>query len=170
MEEGESRSLPATPRPPNRVKHEQQLVELADVKLELLGKPDFRAAVAKLATDKDEVELAAKLGVGIPTLHSLLEALQQRPGWDCRQDQAKPLFRRGLTKLEDCKPGHILTGRVTNCTNFGAFCDVGLGLDGLVHSSKMRGHKLELGTKLEVRVISIEIARKRLGLEVVKIL
>lgn len=147
----------------------EQLVELAGVELKQLGKPEFRTAVEKLA-DKDEAGLAARLGVGIPTLHSLLEALQQRPGWDCRQDQAKPLFRRGLTKLEDCKPGHILTGRVTNCTNFGAFCDVGLGLDGLVHSSKMRGHKLELGTKLEVRVISIEIARKRIGLEVVKIL
>lgn len=72
--------------------------------------------------------------------------------------------------------GTILTGRVENVTHFGAFVDIGVGSSGLIHSSKMNPRcmdgkqSLDLGDKVEAKVLSVEISRKRIGLELVKIL
>jgi uncharacterized protein len=78
-------------------------------------------------------KLATELGVGVPTLQLIAEALEKPLEHDLREDFAEPLFRSTLTGLEDVSPGAQLTGRVSNVTDFGAFVDVGLGKDGLLH-------------------------------------
>ena len=89
-----------------------------------------------------------------------------------RAEFSAPLFKSGMTKLEDVRPGEILTGKVSNATHFGAFVDVGVGKNGLVHSSKMgrSGGKLEVGQRVEVKVLNIDIAKGRIGLELLKLL
>ncbi len=82
----------------------------------------------------------------------------------------RPLFKKGLTSLDDIRVGTILTGRVVNQTHFGAFVDVGIGRDGLIHTSKMpktvlKGKdSLQLGDKVEVKIDSIDKDKKRIGL------
>ena len=151
----------------------RQLLGLAGAEPAAIGSPAFTAAVAKFAGRQNMGELARRVGVGEPTLHLLLEALQQGEGWDLRAEAAAPLFKSGMTRLEDVRPEAELTGRVSNVTHFGAFVDVGVGKDGLVHSSKMRRagpRGLELGQRVEVRVLTVEAARGKIGLELLRVL
>ena len=91
-------------------------------------------------------------------------------------DFEKPLFKQGLTSINDLKVGTVLTGRVTNTTHFGAFVDIGVGKDALLHNSQvnraeLRGKAgLELGDRVEVSVNSIERERGRIGLRLRKLL
>lgn len=86
-------------------------------------------------------------------------------------EYSKPLFRKGVVLMEHLLPGARLTGQVRNVTHFGAFVDVGVGCDGLIHNSKMWRHllrgkpTLELGDKVEVSVTNVDVAKKRIGLE-----
>eukprot|EP00092_Neocalanus_flemingeri_P032376 GFUD01035199.1.p1 GENE.GFUD01035199.1~~GFUD01035199.1.p1 ORF type:complete len:863 (-),score=296.98 GFUD01035199.1:64-2652(-) len=147
-----------------------KIVNMAACSLGQLGSKEFISKMDKFSKTQNLEKLCSQLSVGQPTLQMLLEALQQSVGYDYRAEFSAPLFKSGLTKIEDVKIGEVLTGRVTNVTHFGAFVDIGLGTNGLVHCSKMRGNKLELGQRLEVKVLNIEQAKKRIGLEVVRIL
>jgi len=87
------------------------------------------------------------------------------------------LFRRGVTSLADTRVGDYLTGSVTNVTHFGAFVDVGVGRDGLVHISDISAQllppgrqSLEVGDHVEVRVKSKDVERQRIGLTLVRLL
>ena len=78
----------------------------------------------------------------------------------------KPLFKRGLTALEDLTLGMQLTGRVSNLTSFGAFVDCGVGRDGLIHNSKMgpNGRDIGLGDRVEVTVEKVDLTKGHLSL------
>lgn len=90
----------------------------------------------------------------------------------------KPLFRTEITSLKDLTTGQKLSGRVSNVTHFGAFVDVGVGIDGLLHISKMKPDllaqknrsKLELGDRIEVMVDSLDLQKLRIGLSLCKFL
>ena len=81
-----------------------------------------------------------------------------------------------MHSIDKLSAGDVLTGKVTNVTHFGAFVDVGVGTNGLIHTSKMRHTALngkttlDLGDKVEVKVVNVEKAKNRLGLELMKIL
>ena len=114
--------------------------------------------------------LAEELNVGIPTLVDIVEELK-KPGRDVRDEMPKPIFRNDVLKIEDLKEGMILTGTVRNVVDFGAFVDVGLKNDGLVHLSEMSEryikHPMELvavGDTVTVKIKSIDISRQRIGL------
>lgn len=109
------------------------LVKSAGCLLADLGSPEFRRRIQAFAAERRAEELAAELGVGVPTLQLMLEALRVPLEHDLREEFAAPLFRSGLARLEDVRAGAELTGRVSNVTDFGAFVDVGLGKDGLLH-------------------------------------
>ena len=126
--------------------------------------------MAKFSALHNVEKLADKLKVGVATLQMILEALQQNLEYDYRAEFSAPLFKSGLTKAENVKAGDVLTGRVNNVTHFGAFVDIGIGTNGLVHSSKMRGNKLELGNRVEVKIENVELERKRIGLSLLKVL
>ena len=98
-----------------------------------LGSAEFRRQIgAYLASQRMET-LADELKVGVPTLQLIAEALEKPLEHDLREEFAEPLFRSSLTRVEDVSVGSQLTGRVSNVTDFGAFVDVGLGRDGLLH-------------------------------------
>lgn len=114
--------------------------------------------------------LADELNVGIPTLIDIVEELK-KPGRDVRDEMPKPIFRNDVLKIEDLKEGMVLTGTVRNVVDFGAFVDVGLKNDGLVHLSEMSEkyikHPMELvqvGDIVSVKIKNIDIQRQRIGL------
>ncbi|HET8702170.1 MAG TPA: helix-hairpin-helix domain-containing protein, partial [Nitrococcus sp.] len=107
---------------------------------------------------------------GIPTVTDILRELE-KPGRDPRPEFRTAHFREGVETLEDLAPGMILEGVVTNVTNFGAFVDIGVHQDGLVHISAMAEHFVRdprdvtrSGDVVKVRVVDIDLERKRIGL------
>jgi uncharacterized protein len=108
--------------------------------------------------------------VGMPTLHDIMQELA-KPGRDPREQFEAFSFADGVEKIEDVKPGMKLPGIVTNITNFGAFVDIGVHQDGLVHLSQIAdryiehpGEVLKVHQRVEVTVLEVDIARKRISL------
>ena len=130
----------------------------------------FLQAKRRLLNERKEQELAKDLQAGLPTVHDILDALVS-PGRDPREDLPAPLTRQAIVNLSDLKPGTILRGTVRNITDFGAFVDIGLHQDGLIHISELSKrrvkHPLEvvsIGQVLKVMVISVDEKRGRIGL------
>ena len=123
---------------------------------------------------KDYAALAEELGVGEPTLRDIVKELGA-PGRDPREDMPKPVLRSDVLDMKDLKEGMILKGTVRNIVDFGAFVDIGVHEDGLVHISKLKKgrfvkHPLEVvkvGDIVEVKVISVDTAKKRIGLSMI---
>ena len=123
---------------------------------------------------KDYKKMADELGIGEPTLRDIVAELQ-RPGRDPREDMPKPVLRSDVLDLKDLKEGMILKGTVRNIVDFGAFVDIGVHQDGLVHISKLTNkkfvkHPLEVvsvGDVVEVKVVSVDVAKKRIGLSMI---
>ena len=97
---------------------------------------EIKSELAELNNSKNIKELAAELNVGEPTLQDIINELM-KPGRDPREEMPKPILRADVLKFEDLRDGMILTGTVRNVTDFGAFVDVGVKHDGLVHISEM---------------------------------
>ena len=115
-------------------------------------------------------ELAAQLGVGEPTLHDILDALA-KPGRDPRDDLPPPILRRDVLSMDDLREGMVLQGTVRNVVAFGAFVDIGVKQDGLVHISEMADrfvrdpHEVvRVGDVVKVRVLSVDKERGRIAL------
>ena len=108
--------------------------------------------------------------VGEPTLRDIIAELK-KPGRDPRQDFETPSFREDVQKIEDLTEGMVLEGVVTNVTAFGAFVDVGVHQDGLVHISELANRfvkdpkeVVKVGDKIKVRVIGVDLGRRRISL------
>ena len=119
---------------------------------------------------RDYAALAEELGIGEPTLRDIVKELSS-PGRDPRDEMPRPILRTDVMNLEDLKPGMILKGTVRNVIDFGAFVDIGVHHDGLVHISEMTDrfieHPLEavsVGDIVDVRVLSVDVAKERIGL------
>lgn len=109
-------------------------------------------------------QLAAELGAGVPTLRDVFEQLV-RPGRDPRDDMPAPLLRSDVLSLDDLQVGMQLQGTVRNIVDFGAFVDIGVKQDGLLHRSRIpRGAVLHVGMIVSVEVAQIEQERGRIGL------
>ncbi len=114
--------------------------------------------------------LADVLGIGVPTLKDILEELK-KPGRDPRDAFEQPVFRSDVMHLEDLKEGMVLTGTVRNVIDFGAFVDIGVHQDGLVHISQLADkfvkHPMDVvktGDIVKVRVLSVDVNKKRIAL------
>ena len=114
--------------------------------------------------------LCAALGVGEPTLKDIVDELC-RPGRDPRQDLPAPQLRTDVMSLNDLAPGMVLTGTVRNVIDFGAFVDIGVHQDGLVHISQLSDRfikhpreVLKVGQIVKVRVLEVDAAKKRIAL------
>ncbi len=109
-------------------------------------------------------ELAGTLNCGEPTLADIFDQLA-RPGRDPRDDAPPPILRGDVLKLEDLKTGMRLKGTVRNVVDFGAFVDVGVKHDGLLHRSRIpRGAGLAVGDVIDVTILSIDPERERISL------
>lgn len=131
---------------------------------------DKLAALPAAVKAKGEKALCDTLGIGAPTLHDIVSELC-KPGRDVRDSLPKPLLRSDVMSLEDLKPGMELTGTVRNVIDFGAFVDLGVHQDGLVHISQISDRfikhpreVLKVGDIVKVKVLSVDIAKKRIAL------
>jgi uncharacterized protein len=139
------------------------ILELADLSMKTpLNKRQAVLEDVKAAWALEE--LAVDLGTGVPTLSDILEQLVQ-PGRDPRQDLPAPILRSDVLSMDDLEPGLVLKGTVRNVVDFGAFVDIGVKNDGLLHRSRIPGHaQLRVGDVLNVEILSIEPERGRIGL------
>jgi uncharacterized protein len=115
-----------------------------------------------------------ELGIGEPTFNDILDNLE-KPGLDPRDELPKPILKSEVLKMEDLKEGMVLSGTVRNVVDFGAFVDIGVKQDGLVHVSQMAKKYVKnptevvsVGDVVEVRVVSIDLERGRIGLSMKK--
>lgn len=127
--------------------------------------PNEREAVLKNFRQKQPLDLlAADLGVGVPTLTDIFEQLV-RPGRDPRQDLPTPILRSDVLSMDELQQGMRLQGTVRNVVDFGAFVDIGVKQDGLLHRSQVpRDTVLSVGQIIEVEIVSVDSARGRIGL------
>ena len=122
-------------------------------------------------TIKDYKKLAEELGIGEITLRDIVKELE-KPGRDPRDEMPKPILRTDVLEMKDLKEGMILKGTVRNVIDFGAFVDIGVHQDGLVHISQMTNkkfikHPLEVvsvGDIVDVKVMSVDLKKKRIQL------
>ena len=118
----------------------------------------------------DYGKMAEELGVGEITLRDIVAELE-KPGRDPREEMPRPILRTDVMEMKDLKPGMVLKGTVRNVIDFGAFVDIGVHQDGLVHISQMTEryikHPLEavsVGDIVEVKVLSVDLEKKRISL------
>jgi uncharacterized protein len=102
-------------------------------------------------------------GFGLPTINDILKELA-KPGRDPRQEAREFSFADDIHEIGDLKPGMELPGVVTNVTNFGAFVDLGIHENGLIHVSKLRGAKVKLHQQVMVTVLDVDLDRNRISL------
>lgn len=137
--------------------------KLDDLKTNLL---EIRAKLSTVVPS----DVAKELDIGVPTVRDIIKELQ-KPGRDPREDMPKPILRSDVLKMEDLKEGMILTGTVRNVIDFGAFVDIGVKNDGLVHISEMSDKYVKnpmdvvsVGDIVKVRVIKIDLEKKKVSL------
>ena len=134
------------------------------------GAPDAPARADRYGRER----LAQEIGVGLPTLNDMLDELA-KPGRDPRDELPKPVLRTDVLELSDLKPGMELTGTVRNVIDFGAFVDIGVHQDGLVHISRMAdrfirhpSEVVRVGDVVKVWVVDVDEKKKRIALTMVQ--
>ena len=123
---------------------------------------------------KQNSKLASELGVGEVTLTDIVKELE-KPARDPREEMPKPILRTDVLDMKDLTEGMILKGTVRNVIDFGAFVDIGVHQDGLVHISKITNKKfikhplevISVGDVVEVKVLSVDLERKRIQLSMI---
>ena len=148
---------------------EELLKEIGFNKNDLLNKDTLKEIKNKLASINIE-KTAKELQVGELTLNDIIKELS-KPGRDPREDMPKPILRSDVLKFEDLKEGMVLTGTVRNVIDFGAFVDIGVKHDGLVHISQMSEgfvknprDVVSVGDIVKVKVLNIDFERQKVGL------
>jgi uncharacterized protein len=158
--------LEATPIHPESYRLAYQMLERLGVGLDALGTEALRDELHSLPLDST----ALQLGAGLPTLSDIIESLC-RPGRDPRQDLPAPIFRTDVLSIEDLRSGMQLQGTVRNVVDFGAFVDIGVKADGLVHISELSERYVKdpltlvaIGDIVNVTVLSVDTERRRIAL------
>ena len=148
---------------------EKLLSKIGFTKNDLKDKEKLNILREKLKS-LDITELSKELNIGELTLSDIVSELS-KPGRDPRDDMPKPILRNDVLKFEDLKEGMVLTGTVRNVIDFGAFVDIGVKYDGLVHISEMSDSYIKspsdfvsVGDIVKVKVIKIDTERKKVGL------
>ena len=143
----------------------RKLLELTDTDM-----GDKTKLGALLQDDKSVRRLSEELGIGELTLKDIIKELM-KPGRDPREDMPKPVLKSDVLDMEDLKPGMRLKGTVRNVIDFGAFVDIGVHQDGLVHISQITDRyikhpldALSIGDVVEVEVLSVDVKKKRISL------
>ncbi|WP_430202129.1 Tex family protein [Paenibacillus illinoisensis] len=169
ISEGEN-PLDRTPIHPESYKVVDQLFKELEVELDKLGSKELSV----LLSEQQPEQLAVKLDVGVPTLRDILDSLQ-RPGRDPREEMPLPIFRTDVLKIEDLVEGMELQGTVRNVIDFGAFVDIGIKSDGLVHISQLSNgyvkHPMDVvsvGDNVTVWVMNVDTKKGRVGLTMKK--
>ncbi len=158
--------LDSTPIHPESYTVVNRLLKELQIEPGQLGSKEAAARLTSLEVEK----MAESLGVGVPTLKDIIDSLQ-RPGRDPREELPLPIFRTDVLKIEDLAPGMKLQGTVRNVIDFGAFVDIGIKSDGLVHISQLSSgyvkHPMDVvsvGDNVTVWVLNVDAKKGRVGL------
>ena len=145
-----------------------RIIEELSLNPENLGHPE----AVPILSPAEAASLAARLEAGEPTVKDILEEFR-KPGRDPREDLPKPVFLKSVTELDDLKPGMTLMGIVRNIVDFGAFVDIGVHHDGLVHISEIADRYikhpfevLQIESIVNVKILSIDRERNRIALSI----
>lgn len=156
----------ATPIHPESYALAHNLMEQVGLTMGQIGSAALRSKLARINIE----QIAARLGAGAPTLRDIVESLS-RPGRDPREELPPPIFRTDVLSIQDLKPGMLLKGTVRNVVDFGAFVDIGVKQDGLVHISELSNeyvrHPMDVvsvGDVVTVRVLTVDPANSRIAL------
>ena len=148
----------------------EKLCNLFNINLDNLNSE--RNKIEKVFKNLDKESVAEQIGVGVPTLDLIIENLQ-KPGRDPRESLQKPMLRQDIMKMEDLSEGQVLEGTVRNVVDFGAFVDIGVKQDGLLHISNMADRRVEdphevvsVGDILKLKIVSLDLGRGRIGLSI----
>jgi uncharacterized protein len=167
---GGENPLDSTPIHPESYGVVDALFQELRLELRQLGSQPLRETLQQLEPET----LAPKLGVGVPTLRDIVDSLQ-RPGRDPREETPLPIFRTDVLKIEDLVAGMELHGTVRNVIDFGAFVDIGIKNDGLVHISQLSDsyvkHPMDvvsIGDTVTVRVLDVDMKKGRVSLTMKK--
>lgn len=162
--------LDQTPIHPESYVVTMQLLNEINVPLEEIGTEETRGKLDAINVN----EMAERLAIGVPTLTDIIEALQ-KPGRDMRDDFPQPILKQKVLTLEDLQTGMELEGTVRNVVDFGAFVDIGVGQDGLVHISKLAKqfvkHPMDIvavGDVVTVYVDDVDVERGRIALSMIE--
>ncbi|HOL17607.1 MAG TPA: helix-hairpin-helix domain-containing protein, partial [Bacillota bacterium] len=146
----------------------RRLMERLEISPESLGRPEAIPSLTQAEIEK----LAAELDAGVPTVSDILEEFR-KPGRDPREGLPKPVFLKSVTSMEDLQPGMTMMGIVRNIVDFGAFVDIGVHQDGLVHISEIADryikHPLEvlqIEEVVPVKILSVDRERNRIALSI----
>ncbi|EJX02411.1 protein YhgF [gut metagenome] len=166
---GAKNALDATAVHPESYPAAKTLLELCGFKGSEIGTPAIQELPQRAKTIGFE-KLCAETGVGELTLRDIIAELLQ-PGRDMRDELPPPLLRTSVMSIEDLKPGMELVGTVRNVIDFGAFVDIGVHQDGLVHISQLSdrfikhpSQAVSVGDVVKVRVLDVDLKKKRIGL------
>lgn len=153
-------------RPSERIAKFRQLVQLQNS----LGRSNRNRSSDAGGEQAAWSDLAQKVGIGLPTLNDILENLE-KPGLDPRDALPAPILRHDVLKIEDLQTGMLLQGTVRNVVDFGAFVDIGVKQDALVHVSEMADRFVKdpltvvaVGQVVQVRVLKVDVQRGRVQL------
>ncbi len=162
--------LDNTPIHPESYQAAESLLGKLGFTLDAVNDPQQRNELKSALQHIQTEQTAEQLGIGVPTLRDMIEALL-KPGRDPREELEPLVFRTDVLKIEDLQIGMILKGTVRNVVDFGAFVDIGLKNDGLVHISELADrfvkHPMDVtavGDIVDVRVISVDVNKGRVGL------
>ncbi len=154
---------------PESYKQAKELLNILGYNYSELKKGELRQ-IDKGFNEKKYEELSLKLNIGVPTLKDIIKEIM-KPGRDPREDLPKPIFKTGVVDISHLKTGMRLLGTIRNVADFGAFVDIGVHQDGLIHisqlSSKYIKHPLDVvkvGDVVEVEILEVDAKRKRIGL------
>lgn len=159
--------LDATSVHPESYRAARELLERLGLELDPAG---FKGMTGLGRKVKDRKSMAEALGIGEITLDDIISELE-KPARDPREEMPRPILRTDVLDMKDLKPGMVLKGTVRNITDFGAFVDIGVHQDGLVHISEMSEkfirHPLDavsIGDILDVKVLDVNMAKRRIAL------
>ncbi|MFW5787292.1 MAG: Tex family protein [Halanaerobiales bacterium] len=162
--------LACTPIHPESYSIAKKLLAELDFEIKNLTNSNKLNDLKELLSDIDLCKKADNLRVGLPTLKDIIKALK-KPGRDPREELPRPIFREDILKIEDLKTDMVLQGTVRNVVDFGAFVDIGVKEDGLVHISEMSHEYVEnpldyvqVGDIIQVKIIEVDQNRKRISL------
>ncbi|XP_030573759.1 S1 RNA-binding domain-containing protein 1 [Drosophila novamexicana] len=151
---------------PESYKLAEAILQECELKLSDIGKASFMQRIKEFSKSQHNLEqLAEQHKLHMERLKFVLFALQRELLQDYRVDLDKrPLFKQGLTRLDELSIGDVVTGAVTNVTHFGAFVDIGVERDGLIHRSHMNNCDLSIGDRIIASVLKVDVQRRQLGL------
>ena len=154
---------------PESYKPAKDLLQMYDFTLNDVKKGSITGLSERVKND-GLTDVAETLGIGVPTLQDIIKELE-KPGRDIRDDFAEPILRDDIMDMNDLKPGMVLTGVVRNVIDFGAFVDIGVHQDGLVHVSEISNkyikhpsEVLSVGDVVKVAIKSVDTTSKKIGL------